>query len=104
MKNQPYTELELRDIRDNMHLTDNEIAEMLGRTRSGVAIKRWSMGLEKKKSYTTKDLRFIEDNMDLTDAELAEELNRSKSGIFAFRKLNNLMKRPEYKRHNKQKS
>ena len=92
MKYKPYTELELRYIRDNMHLTDNLIAQKLGRTRSGVAIKRWSMGLEKVKPYTTKDLRFIKANMDLTDSELAEELGRSKAGILYIRKQNNLMK------------
>lgn len=93
MKNKPYTDADIQCIKDNMHLTDNAIAEMLGRTRTGVACKRHFMGLDKVKPYTTKDIRFIENNMDLTDTDIAEELGRSVSGIQYIRKQNNLMKR-----------
>ena len=94
-----YSNTDIQFLQDNLHLSDRQIAEKLGRTQISVAVKRHYLGLEKVKPYTTKDIRYIAANLDLTDAELAEELGRSVLGIYYARHRYNLKKYKNYGKH-----
>ena len=85
-----YTTKDLRFIRENIDLTDSELAEKLGRTRAGIQGLRMYNGIIKKRWITDEDKEVVRDNIHLKDSEIAALIDRTPGAIKAIRLSMNL--------------
>lgn len=79
-----WTDRDVQIIRENLHLTDVELGQMLGRTRGAICTKRDILGLQKrgKKMWTDAEVEYLRCNLGkISRREMAAVLGRSEASV-----------------------
>lgn len=84
-----WTDEEIQLLRDNSALSDNVLADKLGRSVKSILHKREILGLVKNRAWTDDEIRLVGNNPDLSLLELSKLVGRPTSSCHRYRQLIN---------------